>query len=106
MKAGLLREWLVFKAPEETRSPSGAVKKEYVEVFRCRANRRKMSVLAGEVSAMEQFIGHTIIMQVRRYPLIKENLRVSYNGNEYSIKMINPQMGDNTLLLTLDKIDV
>lgn len=107
MRAGLLRETLVFKSPVETQSPTGAVKKEYKEVFRCRACRKKMSLIADRdgVSAMEQFIGHTLVFQVRNYPVIKENLHVVYNGNEYNLKMVNPQINDNSLLLTLEKID-
>lgn len=107
MRAGVLREILVFKKPVETQSLTGAIKKEYVEAFKCRACRKKMTLIADKdgISAMEQFIGHTLVFQVRNYPVIKENLRVLYNGNEYSIKMINPQMSDNTLILTLDKID-
>lgn len=107
MRAGSLREILVFKAPVETKSPTGAVKKDYQEVYRCRACRRKMTLIADRdgVSAMEQFIGHTLVFQVRNYFVIKENLHVVYNGNEYLLKMVNPQLSDNTLLLTLEKID-
>ncbi len=107
MRAGILRELLVFKSPVETQGPTGAVKREYKETFRCRACRKKMSLIADRdgVSAMEQFIGHTLVFQVRHYPVIQENQHVLYNGNEYLLKMINPQLGDNTLLLTLEKID-
>lgn len=107
MRAGLLRETLIFKSPIETRSPTGALKKEYKEVFRCRASRRKMTLIADKdgVSAMEQFIGKTLVFQVRNYPAIKENQHVEYNGNEYNLKMANPQISDNSLILTLDKID-
>lgn len=107
MRAGALREILIFKSPVETKSDTGAVKKEYKEVFRCKAYRRKMSLIVDRdgVSAMEQFIGNTLVFQVRNYPLIKENQRVSYNGGEYLLKLINPQMNDNTLVLTLEKID-
>lgn len=107
MRAGMLRELLVFKSPVETQGLTGAVKREYKETFRCRACRKKMSLIADRdgVSAMEQFVGHTLVFQVRNYPVIQENQHVLYNGNEYLLKMINPQMGDNTLLLTLEKID-
>ena len=54
---------------------------------------------------MEQFIGHTLVFQVRNYPVIKENQHVVYNGNEYNLKMVNLQINDNSLLLTLEKID-
>lgn len=108
MRAGLLKYELVFKAPIETQSSTGAVKKEYKEVFRCRACRKKMSLIADRdgISAMEQFIGHTLIFQVRNYPVIREDQHVLYNGNEYLLKMISPQISDNTLLLTIEKIDI
>lgn len=107
MRAGLLREILVFKSPVETQDSTGGFIIDYIESFKCRAYRRKMALIADKdgVSAMEQFIGHTLVFQVRNYPVIKENQHVVYNGNEYLLKMINPQMSDNTLLLTLEKID-
>lgn len=108
MRAGLLREQLIFKKSVEVKSRTGAVRKEYQEIFRCRANRRKMSIIADRdgVSAMEQFVGNTLVFQVRNYPIIKENYHVVYNGNEYDLKMITHQVSDNTLLLTLQKIDL
>lgn len=108
MRAGTLRELLVFKSPVETQDSTGAISKEYKEVFQCKACRKKMSLIADRsgINAMEQFIGHTLVFQVRNYPVIKEDQHVLYNGNEYLLKMINPQMGDNTLLLTLEKINL
>ncbi|GFZ38960.1 phage head completion protein [Bacteroides nordii] len=107
MRAGLLRETLVFKSAITTRNEYGAITEEYEEIFRCRACRKKMSLIADKdgVSAMEQFIGHTLVFQVRNYPVIKENQHVVYNGNEYNLKMVNLQINDNSLLLTLEKID-
>ena len=107
MRARLLRETLVFKSAIEKQGPTGAVRREYKEVFQCRACRKKMSLIADKdgVSAMEQFIGHTLVFQVRNYPIIKENQHVVYNGNEYNLKMVNLQINDNSLLLTLEKID-
>lgn len=107
MRAGLLRETLVFKSAIETQGHTGAVRREYKEVFQCRACRKKMSLIADKdgVSVMEQFIGHTLVFQVRNYPIIKENQHVVYNGNEYNLKMVNLQINDNSLLLTLEKID-
>lgn len=106
MRAGLLTEVLVFLEPTEKRGLSGAVSKEFKEVFRCRGDRRKMSLIADKdgVNAMEQFIGNTIVFQVRRYPIIKSSMRVEYLGSTYEIKMIDPQQ-DNTLLLTLNRIN-
>lgn len=106
MKAGLLREILTFKELGKVQSPSGAVKREYVPVFTCKAFRRKMSAVVDKesVNAMEQFIGRIIIFQVRNYPVIKESQRVAYRDQEYEIKLIDPQ-SDNSLLITLEKLN-
>ena len=106
MRAGLLREILVFKELREYQSETGFVVKEYEEVFRCKGYRRKMSLVVDKdgISAMEQFIGRTIVFQVRAYPIIKDSQRVVYMNNIYEIKMIDPQR-DNTLILTLGRVD-
>lgn len=95
---------LVIEAPVEVKSPTGAVSKEYEEVFRCRAWRKKQTLLSMEENAYEQFIGHTAVMQVRNYPQIKYGCRVIYAGCTWEIKMIEP--AGNELTLTLKKIDV
>lgn len=106
MRAGLLREILVFKELREHQSETGFVVKEYEEVIRCKGYRRKMSLVVDKdgISAMEQFIGRTIVFQVRAYPIIKDSQRVVYMNNIYEIKMIDPQR-DNTLILTLGRVD-
>nr|DAH86363.1 MAG TPA: Putative head tail adaptor [Caudoviricetes sp.] len=106
MRAGLLREMLIFKELREHQSETGFVVKEYEEVFRCRGYRRKMTLVVDKdgLSAMEQFIGKTIIFQVRAYPIIKDTQRVVYFNNIYEIKMIDPRT-DGTLILTLSRID-
>ena len=104
MRAGLLKYILVFETPVEIKSPTGAVNKEYKEVFRCRAQRIKQTLLTVNENAHEQFIGHTTIMLVRKYPQIKYGCRVRYADCVWEIKMIEPT--GNELTLTLKKIDV
>ena len=106
MRAGLLREILVFKELREHQSETGFVVKEYEEVFRCKGYRRKMSLVVDKdgISAMDQFIRRTTVFQVRAYPIIKDSQRVVYMNNIYEIKMIDPQR-DNTLILTLGRVD-
>lgn len=106
MRAGLLRESLVFKELVTTQSPSGFVERKYEPVLTCRASRRKMSAIADRsgVNAMEQFIGNMIVFQVRNYPQIKEDCRVTYRGTEYVVKMVDLQR-DNTLVITLEKLN-
>lgn len=105
MRAGLLRYTLVFEEPIEIRSDFGSISKEYKEVFRCRAIRKKQTLLSKEEeNAYEQFVYQTVIMQVRRYHKIKYGLRVRYADCYWDIKMIEPN--GNELTLTLKKIDV
>lgn len=104
MRAGLLKYRLVFEIPVEVKSSTGAVSKEYKEVFRCRAQRKKQTLLSVEENAYEQFVGHTTVMQVRSYPQIKYGCRVRYADCIWEIKMIEPAA--NELTLTLKKIDV
>lgn len=105
MRAGLLRETLIFKELKEVRSPTGFVKKEYAVVLTCKAYKKKLSSVIGDgVNAMEQFIGNTIVFQVRYYPVIKENQKVEYQGKDYSITLLDRQR-DNTYLITLTKTD-
>lgn len=106
MRAGLLKETLVFKELKEITSSSGFVRKEYAPVLACKASRRKMSAVVDKdgVNAMEQFVGRMIVFQVRCYPVIKENQQVEYQGKDYSITLLDRQR-DNTYLVTLTKID-
>ena len=103
MRAGQLKYILVFEAPLEVKPPTGAVSKEYEEVFRCRAQRKKQTLLSVDENAYEQFIGHTAVMQVRNYPQIKYGCRVRYADCVWEIKMIEPT--GNELTLTIKKID-
>ncbi|MEG1685858.1 MAG: phage head closure protein [Bacteroides sp.] len=105
MRAGLLRDRIYFKELREIRSPTGFVKKEYYNIFSCKAYRKKLSTVLGNgIDAMEEFIGNTIVFQIRYYPIIKNNQRVEYQGNEYDISLLDRQI-DNTYIITLTKIN-
>lgn len=105
MRAGLLKETLIFKEWKEITTLSGFVKKEYVPILTCKAYKKKLSSVIGDgVNAMEQFIGNAIVFQVRYYPVIKENQKVEYQGKDYTITMLDRQR-DNTYLITLTKTD-
>ena len=106
MRAGLLRETLVFKELEEITSPTGFVKKEYKEVFRCKAYRKKLSSIIDKdgLNAGEEFIGNIAVFQIRYYPVINEDQRVEYQGRIYSITLLDRQR-DNTYLITITKMN-
>lgn len=103
MRAGALKEILIFEALTKEKTPSGAVSKEYKEVFRCRAHRKKQSIVVGDENAKEQFIGQMTVMLVRKYPQIDYSCRVKWAGCTWEIKMIEPR--DNELTLTLKKLN-
>lgn len=103
IRAGSLKETLIFEALTKEKTPSGAISKEYKEVFRCRAYRKRQSIVVGDENAMEQFIGQMTVMQVRKYPQIDYSCRVKWAGCTWEIKMIEPR--DNELTLTLKKLN-
>lgn len=104
MRAGLLKYMLIFEEPVEEKSPTGSVRKEYKEVFRCRAWRKKQTLFnTDEENAYERFISQTTVMQVRKYPQIKYGCRVRYAESVWEIMMIEP--AGNELTLTLKKTD-
>lgn len=105
MRAGALDEPVVFKRLVEAQSASGAVTKVYRSYYPTRAARRKLSAVVGNgLNASEDFIGSTIVLQVRIHPCIKDDQRVEYMGNDYKINLIDKQ-GDGTYLLTCQKIN-
>lgn len=103
IRAGSLKETLIFEALTKEKTPSGAISKEYKEVFRCRAYRKKQSIVTGDENAKELFIGQMAVMLVRKYPQINYNCRVKWAECTWEIKMIEPH--DNELTLTLKKLN-
>lgn len=106
MRAGLLREILVFKELVKKTSLTGAEIKEYVPVYTCKAYKKKQATVANGdgLNAKEQFINILFIFQVRYHPLIKDNQRVEFQGRDYAITLLDMQR-DNTYLVTLNKVD-
>ena len=104
MRAGSLKEVLRFEELTKVKTPTGAISKEYKEVFKCKAHRKKQSILIGDENAKEEFIGQMVVMVVRKYPNINYNCRVKWAFATWEIKMIEPDGG--TLTLTLKKVNV
>lgn len=105
MRAGLLREKVIFEELTEVKTPSGFSRKEYAQVLTTKAYRKKTSVVSGDMQAFEEFTGNTVILQVRKNPRINDRQRVIYRGTTYRIKLIDPQISDNTYLITCVKVD-
>lgn len=106
MRAGLLRDIAVFKQPQKVVSDTGAVRKEYVTVLRCRAYKRRFATMTDKdrVDAKEEFYGHTGVIQVRYNPAIREEQIVEFRGELYKIVFLDRQT-DNTLLVNLNRIN-
>lgn len=104
MRAGSLKEVLRFEELTKVKTPTGAISKEYKEVFKCKAYRKKQSILIGDENAKEEFIGQMVVMVVRKYPNINYNCRVKWAFATWEIKMIEPDGG--TLTLTLKKVNI
>lgn len=104
MRAGLLREVVVFKEPTTIRTPTGASKTEYVPVYRCRMYKRRLTVATDKdaVDAKETFYGHTGIFQVRYSPKINDRQIVEFRGNEYRIDLLD-RRPDNSYYVYVTK---
>ncbi len=104
MRAGLLRDIVVFKEPRRARTPTGGVTTKYVAVLRCRAFKRKFSNVTGKdkIEAHKVFFGHFGVFQVRYHPRIHEDMILEYRGVEYKIILLDRQ-SDNTYLVNVNK---
>lgn len=87
------------------RTDTGGVNTEYVEVFRCRAWKRRFSNVTDKdkVEAYKQFYGHFGVFQVRNRRGIHEDMILVYKDVEYKIILIDPQR-DGTLLVNVNKV--
>lgn len=106
MRAGLLRELIVFEEPRAEKTPSGFVRKEWGTVFTCKAYKKKQAAQkTDDVNALEEFGEQTIVFQTYRYPQISETQRIRWNGKLYRITLLDPQTADNSYLITCIKIN-
>nr|DAM03127.1 MAG TPA: Putative head tail adaptor [Caudoviricetes sp.] len=105
MRAGLLNERIAIYRLEKTRSPTGAEIKNYVQTHEIKANRKKLSSSVGSgVNASEEFIGNTLVFQVRKYSFLNDDVRIKYVNHFYKIISLDPQ-NDNTYIITCSKVN-
>lgn len=106
MKAGLLREKIVVEEAVTEVSPSGATHKVWQTAFSTRCRRQRITAIVGDgMDAYEEFIQNTVILQVRDNKRFKDTQRIVYKGQRFRITLINPQIEDKTLYITLSKIN-
>lgn len=105
MRAGLLTETIHIHQLQKEKSASGSVTKEYVKTHEIKAARKKLSASVGSgINASEEFIGNTLVLQVRKYPFLNENVRIKYGNILYRIILLDLQR-DNTYLITCTKVN-
>ena len=105
MRAGQMREHLSFLEYTEIQTPSGAVKKEWVETYKCRGIFKRSSPVYDKdgVEARELYQGTTIYFIVRATKKIHERMRVRYGDFVYEIILIEPNHSDHTLKLQVKR---
>jgi SPP1 family predicted phage head-tail adaptor len=105
MRAGLLREKLIFQSKTQTQSGSGALVVSWADSLTARA-WKKTAASGTEFSTKELFIAQRLTFQLRYNSKITSDMRVLYNGILYKIVGIpDKQIQDNTLILVITKID-
>jgi len=103
MRAGLLTETISLYKAKSFINETGEKCKIWVKLKDIRARKRSLKVIAGGgINANEEFIGDTIVFQVRAYPFIDENLRFSYKDKTYKIILMDRQ-SDNSFIITGSK---
>jgi len=104
ISAGLLLYSLTFKENQKVQSDSGAEKKLLVELFTCKGAKVKQS---GKfiLDAKELFHTNELKFKVRFNKLMNELLIVSYENTDYRISSYDRNISDNTVELTLEKIN-
>lgn len=106
MRAGLLTEVVSFLEPRITRTETGSTHKEYVEVLKVRAYKRKFSNVTDKdkVEALKEFYGHFGVFQCRYHPRIHEDQILEWRGVKYQIILLDPQP-DNSYLINVNKLN-
>jgi SPP1 family predicted phage head-tail adaptor len=102
--AGTLLYKLVFKEIQNTQSDSGAVIKTKVELFKCKAAKVKNTGKL-DVNAKELFHSNSLDFKIRFNKLLNDKLIVNYENDDYNITSFDINKFDNTVSITIDKIN-
>lgn len=107
MRAGLLREIVIFKEPRTDQTSTGALRKEYVPVLKCRAYKKRFSNVTDKdkIDAKEEFYGHFGVLQVRYSPKINDRQIVEFQGVDYKIILLDRNRTDNTYYVNVNKLN-
>lgn len=107
MRAGAMRENLIFTEYTETQSSSGAVVKRWVEKYRCKAMIKRSSPVFDKdgVEAKEEYSGVNLYFIVRMADVIHEKMRVKHGAYRYEILLMEPNYSDRTLLIQTRRVN-
>lgn len=106
MRAALLDERIhILELQKTVSKDTGAEERRYVKTHRIKAHRKKLSASVGDgLNAREEFIGNTVIFQVRKYSFLNEDMRIKYGSNVFKVVSLDKQR-DNTYLITCSKVN-
>lgn len=105
MRAGQLTDRIHILELQSTTNETGAVEKKYVETHSIKANRRKLSASVGKgINASEEFIANTLVLQVRKYSFLNEDMHIRYHNKIYKVILLDVQ-ADNSVILTCSKVN-
>jgi len=102
--AGTLLYKLIFKEIQNTQSNSGAVTKTKIELFKCKAAKVK-DTGSYSVDAKELFHSNSLDFKIRFNKLVNDKLIVNYENNDYNITSFDRNLFENTVNITIDKIN-
>lgn len=104
MKAGILKETLIFKELEEETTDTGFVKISFVQVFTQKAYKKKITQDDTE-DDKEIFNRSTIQFLLRNNQKVNDKMRVEFESNDYNITAIDRNREDNSMVITIKKIN-
>ena len=104
LPSGTLLYSLTFKGNQKIKSEFGDITSTLIFLFKCRAAKVKQQ---GKylVDAKELFHSDELKFKLRNNKLLNELLIVEYLGYDYKITSYDLNLFDNTVTITIDKIN-
>lgn len=101
MRAGLLREPILFQKRERIQSPSGAYTFKMVILLRTKCHKLRERPIGIEINAKEEFYEQDLRVQCRDNPLIDASTDVMFQNKSYRILLIDKQIKDKSVIIHL-----
>lgn len=103
--AGTLKYYLTFIQLQNIQSDSGFISKQEIEVLKSRAAKVKSSGKLIE-DAKELFKTNQLVFKLRNNKVITDSLLVIYDSVKYNISFLERNLFDNSIEITLEKVNV